>query len=102
MAGQHATTSGTHVTVCDAAFLFLLWRLVDPMLRTSAEAAADIVDLATRPNTESPEDRTVGYYTMGKRDISFPDSLVETKQQALWTKTLEWANISSGDTALLV
>ncbi|KAL2834989.1 NAD(P)-binding protein [Aspergillus cavernicola] len=84
-------------------FLFLLRRFVDPTMRTSAEAAADIVEFATRShsNTDSPEDRTVGYYTLGNKDISSPDSLDEAKQEALWAKTLQWARISSEDMALL-
>ncbi|KAL4862870.1 hypothetical protein BDV12DRAFT_206891 [Aspergillus spectabilis] len=81
-------------------FLFLLRRFVDPTMRTSAEAAADIVEFATRPNTDSLDDRTAGYYTLAKQDVSSPDSLDEAKQEALWAKTIEWARISSEDTAL--
>ncbi|KAL4945675.1 hypothetical protein BDV06DRAFT_219068 [Aspergillus oleicola] len=81
-------------------FLFLLRRIADPTMRTCAEAAADIVDLATRGDSNNQQDRTIGYYTMGKKDVSAPESLDETKQELLWARTAEWARISSGDSAL--
>ncbi|KAF7594714.1 hypothetical protein BBP40_008607 [Aspergillus hancockii] len=77
-------------------FLFLLRRLVDPTMRTSAEAAADIVGFAT--NTASPGER--GYFTLSKKDASSPDSLNEKKQQELWRTSLEWARITKENTAL--
>ncbi|KAL4931675.1 uncharacterized protein BDV17DRAFT_256236 [Aspergillus undulatus] len=81
-------------------FLFLRRRFVDPTMRTCAEAAADIVDLATRPDNDGHGDRTVGYYTMGTKDVSSPDSLDEAKQELLWAKTVEWVGISKVDSAL--
>ncbi|KAL4958131.1 NAD(P)-binding protein [Aspergillus filifer] len=84
-------------------FLFLLRRIADPTMRTCAEAADDIVDLATRVDKDgAQQDRTVGYYTMGHKDVSAPESQDETKQELLWGKTAEWAEISNGDSALLL
>ncbi|KAL2837569.1 hypothetical protein BJY01DRAFT_237816 [Aspergillus pseudoustus] len=79
-------------------FLFLLRRFSDPTLRTCAEAAADLVDFAT--NTTAPGER--GYYTLSQKDVSSPDSLSEAKQEALWSKTIEWAGITSENTALQI
>jgi hypothetical protein len=79
-------------------FLFLLRRFLDLTMRTSAEAAADIVDFAT--NTTSPGER--GYYTLSQKDTSSPGSLDQTKQDALWSKTIEWAGITGENTALKV
>ncbi|KAL4880726.1 hypothetical protein BJY04DRAFT_218883 [Aspergillus karnatakaensis] len=81
-------------------FLFLLRRFADPTMRTASEAAADIVQLATSSDRDGADDRTAGYYTMGNKDVSSPDSLDEEKQEALWVKTIEWAGISVEDTAL--
>jgi hypothetical protein len=67
-------------------------------MRTSAEAAADIVDFAT--NTTSPGER--GYFTHSRKDDSSPDSLDQAKQDALWSKTIEWAGITGENTALKV
>ncbi|KAL2820652.1 NAD(P)-binding protein [Aspergillus granulosus] len=79
-------------------FSFLLRRFSDPTMRTSAEAAEDIVGFAT--NTTSPGER--GYYTLSQKDVSSPDSLDEAKQNALWTKTIEWAGITGENTALQI
>ncbi|GAD94144.1 short-chain dehydrogenase [Paecilomyces variotii No. 5] len=68
-------------------FLFILRRVVDPTMRTSREAAADIVEFAT--NTASPGER--GYFTLSKKDVSSPDSFDEEKQEKLWQKILELA-----------
>ncbi|KAL4751915.1 hypothetical protein BDW72DRAFT_202661 [Aspergillus terricola var. indicus] len=79
-------------------FLFLLRRIADPTMRTCAEAAADIVDLATRVDNgnENQQDRTAGYYTMGHKDVSAPESLDEPKQELLWGRTTEWAGVGAG------
>ncbi|KAL3440973.1 NAD(P)-binding protein [Aspergillus insuetus] len=79
-------------------FLFLLRRFSDPTMRTSAEAAADIVDFAT--NTTSAGER--GYYTLSQKDESSPDSLDKAKQAAIWSKTIEWAGITGENTALKI
>ncbi|KAL3484393.1 NAD(P)-binding protein [Aspergillus germanicus] len=79
-------------------FLFLLRRFSDPTMRTSAEAAADIVEFAT--NTASPGER--GYFTLSRKDDSSPASLDQAKQNALWRKTIEWAGITGENTALKI
>ncbi|KAL1863229.1 hypothetical protein Plec18170_000059 [Paecilomyces lecythidis] len=77
-------------------FLFILRHVLDPTMRTSREAAADIVEFAT--NTASPGER--GYFTLLNKDVSSPDSLNEGNQQKLWRKTLEWARITKENSAL--
>ncbi len=73
-----------------------LLRFMDPTMRTSAEAGADAVDLATEK--AHPHER--GYFTLLEKDSSAPDSMDEEKQQGLWTKTLQWAGITRANTAL--
>ncbi|KAL8733398.1 MAG: hypothetical protein Q9181_003606 [Wetmoreana brouardii] len=73
-----------------------LIRLMDPTMRTSAEAGVDVIDLATR--TAHPQER--GYFTLLKPDASAPDTLDEKTQQKLWEKTLQWARITPQNTAL--
>ncbi|KAL2847881.1 hypothetical protein BJX68DRAFT_267812 [Aspergillus pseudodeflectus] len=79
-------------------FLFLLRRFSDPTMRSCTEAAADIVEFAT--NTARPGER--GYYTLSHKDESSPDSLDQAKQDALWSKTIEWAGITGENTALKI
>jgi NAD(P)-dependent dehydrogenase (short-subunit alcohol dehydrogenase family) len=74
----------------------LLKALADPTMRTAGDAALDVVELAVGDNHLHAE----GYFTMLKQDTSSPDSLAEEKQEALWRKTLEWANLTEGDTVL--
>ncbi|KAL8776380.1 MAG: hypothetical protein Q9213_008296 [Squamulea squamosa] len=73
-----------------------LLRFMDPTMRTSAAAGADVVQLAT--NEAFPGER--GYFTMLKKDESSPESLDEEKQQRLWVKSAEWAGVRKGDTVL--
>ncbi|KAI4243792.1 MAG: hypothetical protein L6R42_010644, partial [Xanthoria sp. 1 TBL-2021] len=73
-----------------------LLRFMDPTIRTSAEAGADVMQLAT--NEAFPGER--GYFTLLKKDESSPDSLDEEKQRRLWAKSGEWAGVGKGDTAL--
>ncbi|KAB8067462.1 hypothetical protein BDV29DRAFT_196420 [Aspergillus leporis] len=67
-------------------FIFLLRRIMHPTMRAVAEAAVDIVGAAT--------------FTLSKKDESSPGILNEEKQQTLWRKCLEWANITKENTAL--
>ena len=67
-----------------------LLKLADPTLRTSNKAAADVTGLAT--GAAYPRQR--GYFTLSKKDDSSIESRDEGKQQVLWDKTMEWANIS--------
>jgi hypothetical protein len=73
-----------------------LLRLMDPTMRTAAEAGADFVELAT--NNASPGER--GYYTLLKKDTSSADSKDEDKQQKLWVKSAVWTRISGENTVL--
>jgi len=71
-------------------------RLMDPTMRTAAEAGADVADLAI--NKVSPGER--GYFALLKKDTSSPDSKNEDKQRKLWAKSAEWARITRENTAL--
>lgn len=57
-------------------YLRPLLRLMDPAMRTSAEASADVIDLAT----ESAFPKQRGYYTLLKEDQSAPESRDEGKR----------------------
>ena len=72
-----------------------LLRLIDPTMRTAAEAGADVVDLAT--DKAYPRER--GYFTLLDKDSSSPESQDEEKQRKLWVKSAEWARIMPRDTA---
>lgn len=65
-------------------------------MRTSAEAGADVIDLAT--NKAYPGER--GYFTMLKKDSSSPNSQDVEKQRKIWMKSADWAGITEKDTAL--
>jgi hypothetical protein len=56
-----------------------LLRFMDPTLRTSAKAGADVVDLTT--DSTHPQER--GYFTLNEKDISAPDGIDEDTQQGL-------------------
>lgn len=71
-------------------------RLMDPNMRTAADAGADVIELAT--NKAYPGER--GYLKLLKRESSSPDSLVEEVQQKVWVKSAEWAKITKENTAL--
>lgn len=73
-----------------------LLRFIDPMMRTSAEAGADVVDLAT--NKAYPNEH--GYFTLLAKDTSSLESRDEEKQRKLWIKSAEWARITNENTAL--
>jgi len=73
-----------------------LLRFMDPTMRLSAEAGADVIDLAT----EKAHPRERGYFTLLEKDASAPDSMDEETQQGLWKKTLQWAGITRDNTAL--
>lgn len=75
----------------------LLRLLMDPTMRTSAEAGADVVDLAT--GAVHPGER--GYFTLLERDSSAPASMDEGMQRRLWTETLRWARITRENTAMV-
>lgn len=66
--------------------------------RTSVPAGVDVMELAVNPEYTGKR----GFFTLLKEDKSSPDSQDETKQEALWKKTLEWAKITSANTALEV
>lgn len=74
----------------------ILLRLMDPTMRTSAEAGADVIDLAV--NISHPGER--GYFTLLQKDDSSPESRSAEKQRQLWAKSTEWVGVTSKDTAL--
>ena len=75
-----------------------LLRLVDPTLRTAAEAGVDVMQLAT--NKAYTNER--GYFTLLQKDDSSPDSRDEGKQHALWVRSAEWVGITPEKTALAI
>ncbi|KAL4914354.1 hypothetical protein BDW62DRAFT_204745 [Aspergillus aurantiobrunneus] len=79
-------------------------------MRTCAEAAVDIVQLATNTTPGQSGCVTLGD-TLGRTDLSsspmaasfsLDEDEDEMRQEALWAKTLEWAKISDANTALKV
>jgi hypothetical protein len=60
--------------------LRLLLRLMDPTMRTVAEAGAGVVNLAT--NKAYPGER--GYFTLLEKGDSSPRVWTKEKQQKLW------------------
>ena len=73
-----------------------LLRFMDPTMRRSADAGADVMDLAV--NKAHPGDR--GYFTLLKKDNSSPESQDEEKQRKIWATSAEWAGVSLADTGL--
>ncbi|CAG8960347.1 hypothetical protein HYFRA_00012421 [Hymenoscyphus fraxineus] len=68
-----------------------IFSLLMPMMRTSAKAAADVVDLAMSPKYAGEQ----GFFTLNKKDESSPESRDEFKQEKLWGKSAEWAGIQA-------
>ena len=77
-------------------YLRPLLRLMDPTMRTVAEAGVDVIDLATEK--AYPGER--GYFTLLKKDESAAESRDQEKQRKLWVKSAQWAQIKPEDTAL--
>ncbi|KAI1308775.1 hypothetical protein F5Y03DRAFT_393148 [Xylaria venustula] len=73
-----------------------VFSLLAPYLRTSADAGADVADLAL--NHKHTGER--GYFGLAVPGPSSMESLDEVKQQKLWEKTAEWAKITCENTAL--
>jgi hypothetical protein len=65
-------------------------------LRTAGPAGVDVVEIAANPKFEGKR----GFYTLLDEDQSSPESQEEAKQERVWKKTLEWANITPEKTAL--
>ncbi|KAI1313944.1 hypothetical protein F5Y03DRAFT_335597 [Xylaria venustula] len=66
--------------------------------RTSAQAAADVVALAT--NKAQPDAR--GYFTLLDKDETAPQSLDSEIQQRIWVQSAIWASITKENTVLSV
>ncbi|PYH90853.1 NAD(P)-binding protein [Aspergillus ellipticus CBS 707.79] len=75
-----------------------LLSLMDPTMRTSAEAGVDVAELAVGETYAGEE----GFFTLLQKDDSSPESQDAEKQEKLWKKTLEWAQISPMDTAMAI
>ena len=67
-------------------------------MRTAAKADVAIADFAT--NTAHTGDR--GYFTLLQEDASRPGSMDEKTQQKLWVQSMEWAEITRENTALMI
>ena len=78
--------------------LLPLLRLSAPTLRSSTEGGHDIIELAVNPIYKGEQ----GFFTLLKKDVSSPESQDEAKQQMLWVRTLQWAEITKDNTALEV
>ncbi|KAJ4289894.1 hypothetical protein N0V90_011227 [Kalmusia sp. IMI 367209] len=65
-------------------------------LRTAGPAGIDVIELAVNPEYADK----MGFFTLLQEDTSSPASQDESKQEALWKKTLEWAKITAESTAL--
>jgi hypothetical protein len=78
-----------------------LWRVLkavsDPTLRTSKEAGIDVIDLAV--GKAHPGER--GFYVLLKEQPGPPVTLDPNTQERVWLKTMEWARVTKGDTALM-
>jgi NAD(P)-dependent dehydrogenase (short-subunit alcohol dehydrogenase family) len=74
----------------------LLRLAMGPTLRTATAAGPDVVELTLSPQYAGQR----GFYTLLQKDESSPDSQNESIQSRLWAQTLEWARISSENTAL--
>ncbi|ROV92173.1 hypothetical protein VMCG_09281 [Cytospora schulzeri] len=73
-----------------------LLQMMDPTMRTSAEAGQDVARLAI--NEASPNER--GYFTLLKKEESSPESLIEQKQERLWLQSAQWVGLTAQDTSL--
>lgn len=65
-------------------------------VRSINAAATDLIEISVGKDRNGES----GYYTMSKKDTSSPESNDEEKQKKLWAKSLEWAKITQGETAL--
>ncbi|KAI0198359.1 hypothetical protein F4808DRAFT_436109 [Astrocystis sublimbata] len=70
-------------------------RLADPTMRTSTNAAADLVELATNPALDQG-----GFYSLLSKTESAPDSYNEEVQEKIWTQTMNWAGITEQNIGL--
>ncbi|RDA95544.1 hypothetical protein CP533_1181 [Ophiocordyceps camponoti-saundersi (nom. inval.)] len=70
----------------------LLRMVMDPAIRTSAEAAVDIARLATSEAAPGQQ----GYFTLLNKDESSEESRDEAKQDALWDASERWVGVTSG------
>ncbi|KAI0967526.1 hypothetical protein F4678DRAFT_245712 [Xylaria arbuscula] len=73
-----------------------VFSLIAPYLRNSADAGADVAEIVL--NHKFTGER--GYFRLLVPGPSSIESLDEVKQQKLWEKTVEWAKITSENTAL--
>jgi hypothetical protein len=69
---------------------------MDPIARTSGAAGIDTARVAA--NAAHPGER--GFFTLLKRDQAPAVSRDEQTQDAVWTRSAEWAGITQQDTAL--
>ncbi|KAI0802230.1 NAD(P)-binding protein [Xylaria sp. FL0064] len=72
-----------------------VFRLADATMRTAANAAADVVELATNPALDQG-----GFYNLLSKTESAPDSYNEEVQDMLWTQTMNWAGINEQNIGL--
>lgn len=70
---------------------------MDPLARTSSEAAMDVARLAT--NEAYPGER--GYFMLSKPDQGSEISRDEATQEALWKKSVGWLGLTSKDSPVV-
>ncbi|KAI1746058.1 hypothetical protein F4680DRAFT_9054 [Xylaria scruposa] len=71
-------------------------RFIMPDMRRSADAGVDVAELALGQKYVGER----GYFRLMVSGPSSAESLDETKQEKLWVKTAEWANITGENTVL--
>lgn len=74
-----------------------LLRMMDPTMRTSADAAADIVRLA-RNDVHSGES---GYFILLERSAPPPGSVDEQVAEQLWQASAKWTGVTATDSFLI-
>ncbi|KAF2728577.1 short-chain dehydrogenase [Polyplosphaeria fusca] len=95
------TTNTTAIHVNAQRFFFRPLRplisLLNPAVRSAAAAAPGLIDLALRRAHGGER----GHFKLLTKEEGSPASLDVEKQELLWTKTIEWAHLTSENATLL-
>jgi hypothetical protein len=76
-----------------ASWLLPLLSYFQPRLATVEQAAIALVDVAVAEKFAGQD----GYFEGNKKAESSPDSLDVSRQQALWSKSVEWCGLDKED-----
>jgi len=74
----------------------VLWWAMPENMRTSGEAARDLVEMAVGEKFQGRK----GHFVMNVQKDSSEASRDEKMQEMLWQKSVEWAKIGQDDTVL--